>query len=86
MRPNQFSPGSFIGYGQSSCGSARDETKRPDAAVDPHSPVEYRVNGEFPTCRNSNKPSIARRARRWRGKTVAVSGRTIKRRFNVLLL
>jgi putative endopeptidase len=35
----------FVGYGQSSCGSTRDETKRLDAAVDPHSPAEYRVNG-----------------------------------------
>jgi endothelin-converting enzyme/putative endopeptidase len=35
----------FIGYGQSSCGSTRDETKRLNAAVDPHSPTEYRVNG-----------------------------------------
>jgi endothelin-converting enzyme/putative endopeptidase len=35
----------FIGYGQSSCGSTRDEAKRLNAAVDPHSPTEYRVNG-----------------------------------------
>jgi len=35
----------FIGYGQSWCGSTRDETKRLRATVDPHSPEKYRTNG-----------------------------------------
>jgi putative endopeptidase len=35
----------FIGYGQSWCSNVRDETKRLSAAVDPHSPPEYRTNG-----------------------------------------
>ncbi len=35
----------FIGYGQSWCGSVRDEEKRMRAAVDPHSPDKYRANG-----------------------------------------
>jgi putative endopeptidase len=35
----------FVGYGQSWCGQARDETKRLRATVDPHSPEKYRANG-----------------------------------------
>jgi putative endopeptidase len=35
----------FIAYGQSWCGSTRDETKRLRATVDPHSPDKYRTNG-----------------------------------------
>jgi endothelin-converting enzyme/putative endopeptidase len=35
----------FVGYGQSWCGSVRDENKRLRATVDPHSPGEYRTNG-----------------------------------------
>jgi endothelin-converting enzyme/putative endopeptidase len=35
----------FIGYGQSWCSSVRDETKRLNATVNPHSPNEYRTNG-----------------------------------------
>jgi endothelin-converting enzyme/putative endopeptidase len=35
----------FIGYGQSWCGSVRDEEKRLRATVDPHSPDKYRANG-----------------------------------------
>jgi putative endopeptidase len=35
----------FIGYGQSWCGSTRDEEKRLRATVDPHSPEKYRTNG-----------------------------------------
>ncbi len=35
----------FIGYGQSWCSNVRDETKRLGAAVNPHSPPEYRTNG-----------------------------------------
>ncbi|HEY6339571.1 MAG TPA: M13 family metallopeptidase [Candidatus Sulfotelmatobacter sp.] len=35
----------FVGYGQSWCGSTRDETKRMRATVDPHSPEKYRTNG-----------------------------------------
>ncbi len=35
----------FIAYGQSWCGSRRDETKRMLAAIDPHSPDKYRANG-----------------------------------------
>ena len=35
----------FIAYGQSWCGSTRDETKRLRATVDPHSPEQYRANG-----------------------------------------
>ena len=35
----------FIAYGQSWCGSRRDEIKRMLAAIDPHSPDKYRTNG-----------------------------------------
>ena len=35
----------FIGYSQYYCANVRDEVKRMRATVDPHSPVEYRVNG-----------------------------------------
>jgi putative endopeptidase len=35
----------FIAYGQSWCGSRRDETKRMLATIDPHSPEKYRSNG-----------------------------------------
>jgi endothelin-converting enzyme/putative endopeptidase len=35
----------FVGYGQSWCGSVRDESKRLRATVDPHSPEKYRANG-----------------------------------------
>lgn len=35
----------FIAYGQSWCGSTRDETKRMLATIDPHSPDKYRANG-----------------------------------------
>jgi putative endopeptidase len=35
----------FVGYGQSWCGSTRDETKRMRATIDPHSPEKYRTNG-----------------------------------------
>jgi putative endopeptidase len=35
----------FIAYGQSWCGSRRDESKRMLAAIDPHSPDKYRTNG-----------------------------------------
>jgi len=35
----------FIGYGQSWCGSTRDEEKRVRATIDPHSPNKYRTNG-----------------------------------------
>jgi endothelin-converting enzyme/putative endopeptidase len=35
----------FIAYGQSWCATARDETKRMRATVDPHSPDKYRANG-----------------------------------------
>jgi putative endopeptidase len=35
----------FIAYGQSWCGSTRDEAKRLRATVDPHSPDKYRTNG-----------------------------------------
>ncbi len=35
----------FIGYGQSWCGTTRDEAKRMYATIDPHSPEKYRANG-----------------------------------------
>jgi putative endopeptidase len=35
----------FVGYGQSWCGSTRDEEKRMRATIDPHSPDKYRTNG-----------------------------------------
>jgi endothelin-converting enzyme/putative endopeptidase len=35
----------FIAYGQSWCGSTRDQTKRLRATIDPHSPEKYRANG-----------------------------------------
>ncbi|HZE28383.1 MAG TPA: M13 family metallopeptidase [Terriglobales bacterium] len=35
----------FVGYGQSWCGSLRDEEKRLRARVDPHSPDQYRASG-----------------------------------------
>jgi putative endopeptidase len=35
----------FIGMAQWACGDERPETKRMDAITNPHSPLEYRVNG-----------------------------------------
>lgn len=35
----------FIAYGQQWCSSNKDETKRLRAAIDPHSPDQYRANG-----------------------------------------
>jgi endothelin-converting enzyme/putative endopeptidase len=35
----------FIGMAQWACGDERPETKRLDAITNPHSPLEYRVNG-----------------------------------------
>ena len=35
----------FVAYAQFACANVRDEVKRMRATVDPHSPVEYRVNG-----------------------------------------
>jgi endothelin-converting enzyme/putative endopeptidase len=35
----------FIGMAQWACGDERTETKRMDAITNPHSPLEYRVNG-----------------------------------------
>jgi endothelin-converting enzyme/putative endopeptidase len=35
----------FIGMAQWACGDERPETKRADAITNPHSPLEYRVNG-----------------------------------------
>jgi putative endopeptidase len=35
----------FVGYSQYYCANVRDEVKRMQATVNPHSPVEYRVNG-----------------------------------------
>ena len=35
----------FLGYSQYYCANVRDEVKRMQATVNPHSPVEYRVNG-----------------------------------------
>jgi putative endopeptidase len=35
----------FIGFAQWACGDERPETKRANAITNPHSPVEYRING-----------------------------------------
>jgi len=35
----------FIGMAQWACGDERPESKRMHAAIDPHSPPEYRING-----------------------------------------
>jgi len=64
----------FIGYGQSWCGTTRDEEKRMLATVDPHSPEKYRTNGvvvnmpEFQTafhCKVGAPMAPARRCRVW---------------------
>jgi endothelin-converting enzyme/putative endopeptidase len=64
----------FIGYGQSWCGSTRDETKRLRATVDEHSPEKYRANGvvtnmpEFQTafhCKTGAPLAPANRCRVW---------------------
>ena len=44
----------FIGMAQWACGDVRPELKRERAIVDPHSPLEYRVNGVV-----SNMPQFA---------------------------
>ncbi len=44
----------FIGMAQWACGDVRPELKRERAIVDPHSPLEYRVNGVV-----SNMPEFA---------------------------
>jgi endothelin-converting enzyme/putative endopeptidase len=64
----------FVAYGQSWCGSTRDETKRLLATVDPHSPEKYRTNGvvtnipEFQQafqCRIGAPMAPAKRCRVW---------------------
>ena len=35
----------FVGMAQWACGDERPETKRMRAVIDPHSPLEYRING-----------------------------------------
>jgi endothelin-converting enzyme/putative endopeptidase len=35
----------FVGMAQWACGDERPESKRLHAAIDPHSPLEYRING-----------------------------------------
>jgi len=44
----------FIGMSQWACGAERPENKRLNAVTDPHSPLEYRVNGVV-----SNMPEFA---------------------------
>jgi endothelin-converting enzyme/putative endopeptidase len=44
----------FIGMAQWACGDARPEMKREWALTDPHSPLEYRINGVV-----SNMPQFA---------------------------
>jgi endothelin-converting enzyme/putative endopeptidase len=64
----------FVGYGQSWCGTTRDEEKRMLATVDPHSPEKYRTNGvvvnmpEFQTafhCKTGTPMAPAKRCRVW---------------------
>jgi putative endopeptidase len=52
-----FSPDQrfFIGLAQWACGDERAESKRVTAATDPHSPLEYRINGVV-----SNMPEFAK--------------------------
>ena len=45
----------FIGMAQWACGDERPESKRVHAVTDPHSPLEYRVNGVV-----SNMPEFGR--------------------------
>jgi putative endopeptidase len=45
----------FIGFAQWACGDERPESKRVTALTDPHSPLEYRVNGVV-----SNMPEFAK--------------------------
>ena len=45
----------FIGMAQWACGSERDEIKRLNAVTNPHSPLEYRINGVV-----ANLPDFAR--------------------------
>jgi putative endopeptidase len=44
----------FVGMAQWACGSDRPETRRENTATNPHSPLEYRVNGVV-----SNLPEFA---------------------------
>jgi len=64
----------FVGYGQSWCGTTRDEEKRMLATVDPHSPEKYRTNGvvvnmpEFQTafhCKTGAPMAPVKRCRVW---------------------
>jgi len=52
-----FSPDQrfFIGLAQWACGDERPESKRVKAVTDPHSPLEYRINGVV-----SNMPEFAK--------------------------
>ncbi len=45
----------FVGMAQWACGEVRPETKRERAITDPHSPLEYRINGVV-----SNMPEFAK--------------------------
>ena len=35
----------FVGFAQWACGDERPESKRANAITNPHSPLEYRING-----------------------------------------
>ncbi|HUI77141.1 MAG TPA: M13-type metalloendopeptidase, partial [Bryobacteraceae bacterium] len=52
-----FSPDQrfFIGLAQWACGDERAESKRVTAVTDPHSPLQYRINGVV-----SNIPEFAK--------------------------
>ena len=45
----------FIGMSQWACGDERPESKRVHAVTDPHSPLEYRINGVV-----SNMPEFSK--------------------------
>ena len=65
----------FIGMAQWACGDERPESKRANAITNPHSPLEYRINGVVRTCRSSARLSPAAPASPWFARSSARYGR-----------
>ncbi len=68
----------FIGMAQWACGEERPESKRLNAITNPHSPLEYRIDGvSSRTCLEFQKGfQPANPASRWCGRKPAKSGNT----------
>ena len=55
----------FISYAETWCSNATPQYLTMMAKSNPHATAKARAMGWYPTCRNSRKPSAARRGSRW---------------------